>query len=50
MEGAIQTLFPVSNIYKPGCELFLLAVRGTLPPAFDLTKFTEHARSDVGSQ
>ena len=43
-EEAIETLFPFSEYYKAGHEFFLLAVQGTLPPAFDLTKLVEQAR------
>jgi len=43
-EEAIETLFPFSEYYKAGHEFFLLAVKGTLPPAFDLTKLAEQAR------
>ena len=43
-EEAIETLFPLSEYYKAGREFFLLAVQGTLPPAFDLTKLVEQAR------
>lgn len=49
-DEAIQTLFPFSDIYKAGRELFLLAVKGTLAPAFDLKKFAEQARSKVASR
>lgn len=43
-EEAIETLFPFSEYYKAGREFFLLAVKGTLPPAFDLTRLAEQAR------
>jgi len=49
MDEAIDTLFPFSEIYQAGREFFLLAVKGTLPPAFDLTKLAEQARSDAAS-
>jgi Rad3-related DNA helicase len=37
MDEAIETLFAFSEIYKASHELFLLAVKGTLPAGFDLT-------------
>ena len=46
-EEAIETLFPFSEYYKAGREFFLLAVQGTLRPAFDLTKLAEQARSEA---
>jgi hypothetical protein len=49
MEEAIETLFPYSEIYKAGREFYLLAVKGTLTPAFDLTKLAEQARLDSES-
>jgi predicted phage-related endonuclease len=49
MDEAIDTLFPFSEIYQAGHEFFLLAVKGTLPPAFDLTRLAEQARADVAS-
>ena len=49
LEEAIDTLFPFSEFYKAGREFFLLAVKGTLRPAFDLTKLAEQARSDAES-
>jgi hypothetical protein len=49
MDEAIDTLFPFSEIYQAGREFFLLAVKGTLPPAFDLTKLAAQARSDAAS-
>ena|ERR1043166_2091017 len=48
-EEAIETLFPFSEYYKAGREFFLLAVEGTLRPAFDLTKLPDQARSDAES-
>ena len=48
-EEAIETLFPFSEYYKAGREFFLLAVQGTLPPAFDLTKLVEQARRSEGA-
>ena len=48
-EDAIETLFPFSEFYKAGREFFDLAVKGTLRPAFDLTKFAEQARLDEES-
>lgn len=50
MDEAIDTLFPFSEYYKAGREFFLLAVKGTLRPAFDLTKLADQARSDAESQ
>ena len=50
MDEAIDTLFPFSEIYQAGREFFLLAVKGTIPPAFDLTKLAAQARSDVASR
>jgi hypothetical protein len=44
MEEAIDTLFPYSEIYKAGREFCVLAVQGTLRPAFDLNKLAEQAR------
>jgi hypothetical protein len=49
VEEAIDTLFPFSEFYKAGHEFFLLAVKGTLPPAFDLTKLAEQARRSEGA-
>ena len=49
MDDAIDTLFPFSEFYKAGREFFLLAVKGTLRPAFDLTKLAEQARADAAS-
>jgi len=49
IDEAIDTLFPYSEIHQAGREFFLLAVKGTLPPAFDLTKLAEQARSDAAS-
>ena len=49
-EDAIETLFPFSEYYKAGREFFLLAVEGTLRPAFDLTKLADQARSDAESE
>lgn len=46
-EEAIETLFPFSEYYTAGREFFLLAVEGTLRPAFDLTKLAEQARSEA---
>ncbi|HJT26887.1 MAG TPA: hypothetical protein VJ784_05685 [Pyrinomonadaceae bacterium] len=46
-DDAIETLFPFSEYYKAGREFFDLAMKGTLRPAFDLTKFAEQARSDA---
>jgi hypothetical protein len=46
-EEAIETLFPFSEHYEAGREFFLLAVKGTLRPAFDLTKVAEQARSEA---
>src|SRR5215208_4120783 len=37
-EEAIETLFPFSEYYTAGREFFLLAVMGTVKPAFDRTK------------
>jgi len=48
IEDAIETLFPFSEFYHAGFDLFLLAVLGRLTPAFDLMKFTEQARADAG--
>lgn len=49
MDEAIDALFPFSEIYQAGHEFFLLAVKGTLPPAFDLTRLAEQARPDAPS-
>ena len=49
-EDAIETLFPFSEYYKAGREFFLLAVEGTLRPAFDLTELADQARSDAESE
>ena len=38
LDEPIETLFPFSEYYKVGREFFLLAVKGILKPAFDLTK------------
>jgi hypothetical protein len=48
-DEAIETLFPFSEYYEAGREFFLLAVKGTLRPAFDLTKLAEQARSEAES-
>jgi hypothetical protein len=47
MDDAIEILFPFSEYYKAGLEFFLLAVKRTLKPAFDLTKPAEQARSEA---
>lgn len=49
MEEAIDTLFPFSEIYKADRDFYLLAVKGTLTPAFDLIKLAEQARLDAES-
>jgi hypothetical protein len=49
MDEAIDTLFPFSETYQAGREFFLLAVTGTLPPGFDLTKLAAQASSDAAS-
>jgi hypothetical protein len=46
-DEAIETLFPLSEFYKAGREFFILAVKGTLRPGFDLTKPAEQARSEA---
>ena len=48
-EEAIETLVLFSKYYKAGPEFFILAVKGTLRPAFDLTKLAEQARTDAES-
>ena len=48
-EEAIETLFPFSEFYKAGREFFLLAVKGTLRPAFDLTKLADQGRAEAES-
>ena len=47
LDEAIETLFPFSEYYKAGLEFFLLAVKGTLKPAFDVTKLAEQACSEA---
>jgi hypothetical protein len=49
MDEAIETLFPFSEFYEAGRDLFRLAVQGTLRPAFDIKRFAEQARSDAES-
>lgn len=49
MDEAIETLSPFSEFYEAGRDLFFLAVKGTLRPAFDIKKFAEQARSDAES-
>lgn len=49
MDEAIETLFPFSEFYNEGRELFLLATQGKLPAAFDLRRFAEQARSETES-
>ena len=47
LDEAIETLFPFSEYYRAGFDFFLLAIKGTLKPAFDLTKLAEQARSEA---